>query len=630
MDRKKRDSRLRKLCCKWALLGIGLILIFPSAHAGNNRHIERKILKLLELAEEYADTSGREALSYADSALLLSQTIDAPELTMAALKYLTMANLHIGDYDRCIDVSDQLLKMSRTYRHDTYKTYAFIGLGQANIMQDRFPVAKQNLDSAYTLAAGAKDDFALSSVYNGLGIYHMNADANYYRAIYYLLQGIEAAERSANERLHSLLLCNLSVVYYSKKDVAGLSYALECYRRGHDLNQSYLIFIGASTTAYCLFLQKKYDEALRFLQEAELLMIEKKYLNQANVYVLFGHIDFERGYLDKAKAYYQKALNESDQTQTSNILDAYLGLGKVALRTKHYDQALAFLQKGIDIASVNKDNAQTRRDLYYALSQYYQETGAYSDALEAFKLFFREHDNIFHQDREYHLSELMMKFEAEKTKNLLKEQDILLLKKERKLQILYIAIFIILVAGILLYLSNRRRNKRYMEIVRRNFYQAEQEKALKKTSPFSGISPQSAENIHPEKYVTSALSEEKSAELYAKLHQLMTDDKLYKDNMLTKDKLAEKLNTNRSYLSQVINHHTGLSYNHYINRLRIEEALRIISDPEDDTPLKAIAVDTGFNTLGTFYSAFQSIVGMPPSAYRTKMRELFYKNNHKD
>lgn len=619
-----------RLSFKFFILGV--LIIFGQqqlVYAENNRTIRKRVATLLDKAEKYSATQSRSALLYADSALLLSRTLNEPELDMAALKIIVLTDLYIGDYNQCIDAAGQLLKTAQVNNNDTYRMYSHIGLGQANIMKNNFQEAKINLDSAFVLGNRLGDDFALCSVYNGLGIYHTNADANYYRSIEYYLQGIAAAERSSNERLHSVLLCNLSGVYSLKKDVAGLPYALQCYQRGHQLNQSFLIFIGAVNTAYCLFLEKKYDEALRYLREAEQLMIERRYLNQANLYVLFGHINFDMGKMEEAIAYYEKALNESDQTKTSYLVEAYLGLAKIAVRTKKYPQAFQYLKKGIDLATFNKDNALDRRDLYYELSKCYEETGNYSEALRAFKLFTDEHNHIFDQDKEYHLSELMIKYEAEQTKRLLKERDLALFKKEKRLHLLYIAIFIALAVSVVLVIMIRRRNKRYMDIVRQNLYLLEKQKTLKSRYEVLQTPDEVSPDSVGEKYATSALSEEKSADLYLELQKLMMENKLYKDSSLTKDRLADMLNTNRSYLSQVINQHTGLPYNHYINRLRIEEVLPVLSDPNDDTPLKAIAIDTGFNTLATFYSAFQSVVGMPPSAYRSKMREIFRQKNNK-
>ena len=89
-----------------------------------------------------------------------------------------------------------------------------------------------------------------------------------------------------------------------------------------------------------------------------------------------------------------------------------------------------------------------------------------------------------------------------------------------------------------------------------------------------------------------------------------------------KSKVAEILGTNRTYLSRIINEQSKLSFTHYVNRFRIEEAIRLLSDPNNETPLKAISTELGFNSISTFYNLFQSSVGMTPSQYRNKVMEL--------
>ena len=102
----------------------------------------------------------------------------------------------------------------------------------------------------------------------------------------------------------------------------------------------------------------------------------------------------------------------------------------------------------------------------------------------------------------------------------------------------------------------------------------------------------------------------------------MRENKIYRDNTINKDKVSELLGTNRTYLSRIINEKTQMSFTHYINRFRIDEAVRLLSDPTYDTPLKALAIDLGFNSLSTFYNLFQASVGMTPAQYRSKVQEL--------
>ena len=53
--------------------------------------------------------------------------------------------------------------------------------------------------------------------------------------------------------------------------------------------------------------------------------------------------------------------------------------------------------------------------------------------------------------------------------------------------------------------------------------------------------------------------------------------------------------------------------------------IRLLSDPETDLPLKAVAAEVGFNSMSTFYKIFQNTVGVPPKQYRNKVMSM-HKN----
>ena len=57
----------------------------------------------------------------------------------------------------------------------------------------------------------------------------------------------------------------------------------------------------------------------------------------------------------------------------------------------------------------------------------------------------------------------------------------------------------------------------------------------------------------PEKYASSSLTDEKKQDLFLRLETLLWEEKVFTDNLLTKEKVAEMLGTNRTYLSQIIN-----------------------------------------------------------------------------
>ena len=111
--------------------------------------------------------------------------------------------------------------------------------------------------------------------------------------------------------------------------------------------------------------------------------------------------------------------------------------------------------------------------------------------------------------------------------------------------------------------------------------------------------------------------------LYQQLCELMEHNRLYTEPQLTRDKMAERLHTNRTYLSKVIKDKTGMNYLQFVNSYRINEAVRILSDKNMISyPLKQIWSDLGFSSPSTFYKVFQQAVGITPSVYRKQFLEM--------
>ncbi len=194
-------------------------------------------------------------------------------------------------------------------------------------------------------------------------------------------------------------------------------------------------------------------------------------------------------------------------------------------------------------------------------------------------------------------------------------------KEQRIQQQTFILIIIVIVLGLLYYLYHRK-NKLLFKYSQKNQEAIKRETELHRRIKRIGNQCPSMVSTS-EKYASSSLTDEKkSLELFRTLERIMREEKIYKDNFITKDKVAEILGTNRTYLSRIINEQSKLSFTHYVNRFRIEEAIRLLSDPNNETPLKAISTELGFNSISTFYNLFQSSVGMTPSQYRNKVMEL--------
>lgn len=536
-----------------------------------------------------------------------------------ALKFLCQYYLNKGNYSKTITYAEIMKNVADKTKSPLLQLYSYIYQGQAQMMSGREKIAKKNLNLSLELAIKLNNDSALCSVYGSLGLYSANIETDYYRAIRWLYKGIRLAQQNNYRQQYALLLSNLANIYYLKKDTAGIKYALECYELGHSMRNPYIIYSGAVNAAYMYFLMKQNEEAMKYIHEAETLMLENDFYDQAHTYNLFGNVLYDMEEYRQAIEYYKKAMKDKQAAQTSSIVYAHLGHARVLMKQKKYEEAILLLKQGIAI-SYARANAIHRNELYENLSTCYEQMHQYHDALNYYKIFRLENDSLFNKDKERDLSEMRFKYDSERQANLIKQSKLDVMQKEQRIQQqTFILIIIIIVLGLLYYLY-RRKNNLYLSIVKQNQEAIKRETELNRR--IKELETNDSSPSAPEKYAASSLTDEKSLELFRTLERIMREEKIYKDNSISKDKVAELLGTNRTYLSRIINEQAQLSFTHYVNRFRIEEAIRLLSDPANNTPLKAISADLGFNSISTFYNLFQSAVAMTPSQYRNKVMEL--------
>lgn len=544
----------------------------------------------------------------------LKQKVAKEKNNYEAQKELMSLLINKGDYDQTIYYARKLDSIATLNKKEVYQMYAGIFLGQALMMNGNTEEARYHMDKSLNLALTLRNDSALASAYNGLGLYASNIEMDYYRALNYFFEGIQAAKRSSNERLYSLLLCNIGGIYYLKNDSNGLKYALECHELGHQKQDPFLIFIGSTNSAYMYYLLKDYNESLKYIKEAEFLMEQNNYFDQAYIYNLYGQIYFAQGNYPAAREMIDKALSFEQTSQVSSIVNSHIILAELMVNDNKFQDALHFLNLGLDFTKDHK-NAIHKLTLYERIAETYQLQGKYDSAIAYYKTYHNLSDSIFNADKERSISELRLKYDLEKHENEAHQSKIIIMQKEKNIQQLLFALALILFLLGAMYLSYLRKNKLYLKIVKLNQENIKKQKRLEdKLNEFY-----EQESATTDKYTVSSLTDEQVTDLYERLEKIMHKERIYTQKDITREKVAASLNTNRTYLSQVINTNANVTFNHFINSFRIDDAVRILSDPESDVPLKALSSDLGFNSITTFYKAFQSSVGMTPSQYREKV-----------
>ncbi|GAB5399157.1 MAG: hypothetical protein Aureis2KO_07420 [Aureisphaera sp.] len=124
----------------------------------------------------------------------------------------------------------------------------------------------------------------------------------------------------------------------------------------------------------------------------------------------------------------------------------------------------------------------------------------------------------------------------------------------------------------------------------------------------------------PIKNKNESLESSLMSELFERLTQHMEQEKPFIDNELRLVHLADQLGFSTHLLSKVINKKAGKNFNQFVNEYRLLEAQQLLSEG-DESSIKSIYFEVGFNNKATFYNAFKKKFNCTPTQYRNARAE---------
>jgi AraC-like DNA-binding protein len=89
---------------------------------------------------------------------------------------------------------------------------------------------------------------------------------------------------------------------------------------------------------------------------------------------------------------------------------------------------------------------------------------------------------------------------------------------------------------------------------------------------------------------------------------------------LTIDEVATKLDTNRTYVSKLVNIYYGMPFRDYLNSLRMNHAKQLMID-EPDAVIDYVAAKSGFQSATQFIRKFREMEGVTPTVWKTSNRK---------
>jgi len=102
----------------------------------------------------------------------------------------------------------------------------------------------------------------------------------------------------------------------------------------------------------------------------------------------------------------------------------------------------------------------------------------------------------------------------------------------------------------------------------------------------------------------------------------MDEDKLFLDSSLTIHSLANKLNSNNKYVSQLINNDLNKNFVMFVNEYRINEAKKsLLDDSDNKLTIESIGYDSGFKSKTAFNRVFKQFTNQTPTQYKQSYKQ---------
>ncbi len=114
-----------------------------------------------------------------------------------------------------------------------------------------------------------------------------------------------------------------------------------------------------------------------------------------------------------------------------------------------------------------------------------------------------------------------------------------------------------------------------------------------------------------------SMKEYNQAQLKVKLLDLFVIQEIYKNRDLKITLVSQKLQTNRTYVSNLINSEFKCTFSEFVNQYRVIDAKKLLADSKQQNySLNFISEASGFGSIQSFIRIFKEHEGITPGKYR--------------
>lgn len=338
---------------------------------------------------------------------------------------------------------------------------------------------------------------------------------------------------------------------------------------------------------------------------------------------------FNTNKLDSSRLFFLKALDLSIKTKNQySVAGVYLNIANLLLEEKKYANAFDTTRLALTIA-ISNNFMDIQLPAMNLLFKTHEAKGNNDSALYYLKKCLPLQDSLTQRKNNENIRNAEIR-----TALLSKEHENMILHKNNKIKslqidsqrswlyILPIGILMILVFTVILFYLFQKQRKSNNALVKRNLEILESEIQLRSINDKLLLNLNN-DFLPEKKSATSSVDLAQKKEIIENLHHALEIKKIFTQNNLSLNSLATELNTNRTYLSQIIREHYHTGFNELVNNYRVSEARRLLADENNlHFTVEHIGNLSGFSSRATFYSVFKQLTGVTPSFFQKSVSHL--------
>ncbi|MCT3897594.1 helix-turn-helix transcriptional regulator [Elizabethkingia anophelis] len=399
-----------------------------------------------------------------------------------------------------------------------------------------------------------------------------------------------------------------------KEFLKALTVADKIESKNYKFYQKSLIYIGiASYNAHIsapldsvIYYQTKSLETTIKMDDSE-DFLNKKYHNLTLGYINLGMTSIASKKVKDAEMYFFKALQICKNTKYHVGKDLEVTtLNEFAwlyYDQKKYDKTINY---AVEAEKLERQISKPyiRRDIYEVLFKAQVEMGKKEESSKYMNLYTSLNDSLVNAEKKTINTPARHMIDEQGKINKSNIQKIIIISS--------LLIILIIILGCFFWRRNKILLHGKYEIIIESLKNKEEEKP-KTINNLDSTKINRDNSVH--------ITSKTSAVLFEKLSKFEEDQEFIRGD-ISRVYLANSLNTNTKYLSEIIKQHTGKSFNNYINGLRINYITELLyKEPKyREYKISYLAEVCGFASREVFATVFKKETGVTPSYFISQLK----------